>query len=255
MKKWILIGSVLIIIFIVFLLVGLSQLGPVIKNAVNTYGPQMTKTEVRLGDVSISLFSGEAKLKDFFLGNPGGFKSPQALSVGATYVDVDEGSLTGDTIIIDKIEVVRPEITYEKRGRADNFKTISNNVKGSVGRPDAAGKPSGEKSEGKKLLIKNFIVRDGKVNLVVSMLAEKSISASLPDIHLKNVGNRKEGVAPAEAFKEIFAALHAKIVSPTVTDTLDQELKDLGLDVKAAGESAKKELEAVTGKVKGLLGK
>jgi hypothetical protein len=74
MKKWILIGSVLIIIFIVFLLVGLSQLGPVIKNAVNTYGPQMTKTEVRLGDVSISLFSGEAKLKDFFSGQPRGIQ-------------------------------------------------------------------------------------------------------------------------------------------------------------------------------------
>ncbi len=68
MKKWIFISlSVLIVIFIVLLIVTLSNLGPIIKNAVNKYGPQITKTEVRLGDVGISLLSAEVKLKDFTL--------------------------------------------------------------------------------------------------------------------------------------------------------------------------------------------
>ncbi|MBW2359092.1 MAG: hypothetical protein JRF21_10575 [Deltaproteobacteria bacterium] len=66
MKKWILIGSgAVVVIIIVLLVVGVSNLGPIIKNAVNTHGPKMTKTEVRLGDVGISIFSAEAKLKDF----------------------------------------------------------------------------------------------------------------------------------------------------------------------------------------------
>ena len=84
MKKWILIGSCAVLVIIVIIVVwGLSNLGPIIKNAVNTYGPNITKTEVRLGDVNISIFSAEANLKDFFLGNPKGFKSSQAMSVGS----------------------------------------------------------------------------------------------------------------------------------------------------------------------------
>ena len=99
MKKWILIVlSVITVIIIIFLVAGLSNLGPLIKNAVNTYGPTITKTEVRLGDVGISLLSAEVKLKDFYLGNPKGYSSPYALQVGAIYLDAQERSLTGKTI-------------------------------------------------------------------------------------------------------------------------------------------------------------
>ena len=257
MKKWILIGSgAVVVIIIVLLVVGVSNLGPIIKNAVNTHGPKMTKTEVRLGDVGISIFSAEAKLKDFYLGNPRGFKSPQAMNVGAIYVDVDEKSLAGDTIVIDKIEVVAPEITYEKIRGTDNFKTILNNVKRSVGTDKPAKKgPSGKEGEGRKIIIRNFIVRDGKINLVMAVLGGKSISASLPDIHLKDIGKKKGGASPAEAFKEIFAELHEKISSPAVNDTLNKGLKALGIGVKEVGEGAKKGIGSVTDKVKGLFGK
>ncbi len=264
MKKWLLIGGVVVIILIIFLVVGVSNLGPLIKNAVNTYGPKITKTEMRLADVSISIFSGEAKLKGFYLGNPKGFKSPEAVKVGSVYVDVDEGSLTGDTIIIDKIEVVRPEITYEKARGTDNFQTILNNVKRTVGAGGPSKKETEKEGGGKKILIRDFIVKGGKVNLAMSMLAGKSISAPLPDIHLKDVG--KKGASPAEAFEEVFAALYEKITSHAVTDVLNHGLKALGPGIEAVGEGARKELEGVTGgakkelegvtdKVKGLFGK
>ena len=138
MKKWIYIGGAIVIVVVVLLVVGVSNLGPIVKSAVNTYGPKMTKTAVHLEDVSISIFSGEAKLQGFVLGNPKGFKTPSAMSVKSIFVNVDEGSLTGDTIIIDKIEVLRPEISYEKIRGADNFQTILNNVKKSADK----GKPS-----------------------------------------------------------------------------------------------------------------
>jgi uncharacterized protein involved in outer membrane biogenesis len=267
MKKWILVGiGGLIIVIIIVLIVGISNLGPIIKKTVNTYGPEITKTEVRLGDVGISILSGEAKLKDFLLGNPKGFKSPQAMSVGSVFVNVDEGSLAKDTIVIDKIEVVRPEITYEKVRGTDNFKSILNNVTRTVSTDKAAAKGTADEGEGRKVLIRDFIVRDGKVNLAMSMLGGKSVSASLPDIHLKDIGKEKGGASPAEAFKEIFAALYEKITSPAVTGSLNEGLKAMGKTLESAGEEAKKqletvgegakkELEGVTDKMKGLFGK
>ena len=129
MKKWILIGlgaAVVIVAVVVF--VGLSNLGPIIKSAVNTYGPKITKTELRVADVGVSILSAEAKIKNFFLGNPQGFKNDRAVQVGSIYVNVNEKSLTSNPIIIDRIEVKSPEISYEKKGKTDNFQSILSNV-------------------------------------------------------------------------------------------------------------------------------
>ena len=68
MKKFIYAGIALIVVVAAVLIIGLSNLGPIIKTAVNKYGPAMTKTDLRVHDVSISILSGEAKLKDFYLG-------------------------------------------------------------------------------------------------------------------------------------------------------------------------------------------
>ena len=259
MKKWMYIGGALILIVVAALVIGLSKLGPIIKTAVNTYGPKITKTDVRVKDVGISLFAGEAKLKDFYLGNPKGFNSPQAMSVKAIYVDVDEKSITGNPIIIDRIEVVAPEINYEKVQRTDNFKTILDNVKKSARTSESS--TSKEKSSkdgaGKKLVIKNFIVRDGNVNMAMSGHGGSSLSASasLPDIHLKNVGEKSGGATAAEVFDIVFAELYNKIVSPAVTATLTKELKTLVSQVPIEDEETKKTVEkTVNETVKGLFG-
>ncbi len=273
MKKWIFIGGGLVVIIVAVLVIGLSKLDRIIKSAVNTYGPGITKTEVRLDDVGVSLFSGEAKLKNFYLGNPKGFKSPQAMNVQAIYLDVNERSITSDTVMIDRIEVVGPEITYEKKSTTDNFKTILNNVKSTAAAGKSSKKQPGKEGEGKKLVIRNFIVRDGKVDLTMLLPGGSNVraSASLPYIHLKDIGKKQGGALPEEAFKEVFAALYEKIVSPAVAGTLNKELEALASHAQKATEEAKKELtsrvekatedaekeleKAVSEKVRGLLGK
>jgi uncharacterized protein involved in outer membrane biogenesis len=259
MKKWLIIAAAVVVVVIALVLFGLSKLGPIIKTAINTYGPEITKTDVRVKDVGVSIFSGEAKLKDFLLGNPKGFKSPAAMTVGSIFVKVNEKSIATDTIVIDKIEVIRPEITYEKASGTDNFQTILNNVKSATGGGTAAKKPAKEKGGGKKLLIKDLIIKDGKVNLTMTALAGKTVSTSLPEIHLKDIGKSKGSTSPAEAFKEVFAALHREITSPAVTDALKKSLKDLGLSVETLGEEPAKAIESVGGdatkKLKGLFGK
>ncbi len=267
MKKWILIGGGACVIIAIVVVLGVSNLGPMIKSAVNTFGPEITQTEVRLGDVGISLFSAEARLKDFFLGNPEGFKSPQAVSVGSIHVNVDEKSLTKDTIIIDRIEVVAPEINYEKVRGTDNFKAIQNNVNKVVSANKTAKKSGTEGKEGggKKIIIRNFIVKNGKVNLTMSAIGGKTIVANLADIHLKDVGQKQGGASPADAFKEIFDTLYAKITSPAVTNVFSEGLKTLGgtqeltegvpQQLGTASEGVKAGVKSATDKLKGLFDK
>jgi len=257
MKKWIFIGlGAIVVILIVVVVVGISKLGPIVKMAVNTYGPKITDTELRVDDVGISLFSAEAKLKEFFLGNPKGFKSPSAMKVGSVYVDVDEGSLTKDTIVINKVEVVGPEITYEKRGQTDNFKSILNNVQKNVPKGESAKKEPTKEGAGKQLVINDFILKNGKVNLAVELpggiFGDQEIKADLPDIHLKDIGKKKGGASPAEVAKEIFAALYGKITSPNVMGALNDQLKKLGgVGVETVEKAAQEGLKGATDAVKG----
>ena len=260
MKKWIIIGIALVVVVAVALVVGISYLGPIVKSAVNTYGPKMTKTEVRVNDVGISLLSGQAKLKDFYLGNPKGFKSPEAMSVKSIYVDVNEKSLTSNPIIIDRIEVVAPKINYEKLARTDNFKTILDNVNKSArkSKSSTSKQKSSEKSTGKKLVIRDFIVKDGFVNTAISAPGGSGIraSAELPDIHLKNVGEKSGGATAEEVFNIVFARLYEKIISPAVTANLNKQIGALTSQVGIKDEDSKKEVAKKADEaIKGLFGK
>ena len=250
MKKIALIGGGVVVLVIILLVVGLSNLGPIIKTAVNKYGPEMTKTEVSLSDVEISIFSGKADLKDFRIGNPKGFKSPHAISVRKVSVDVDEKSLTEDTIIIDKIEVVSPEIIYERTFKRDNFQSLLQNLQGTAAAEKTTATKTGGDSGGKKIMIRDFLLKDATLTLATTIMDVKSASAKIPDIHLKDLGTENDGLIPAEAFEKIIAALYKSITSPGVANALKQSLKGLEDDLKAAGEDAKKQLKATGEDVK-----
>jgi hypothetical protein len=245
MKKLAVIGGVLVVVIVVVLFLTLSNLGPIIKKAVNTYGPRITKTEIRLDEVDVSIFSGQAQLKDFSLGNPKGFSTAKAMDVGSIFVDVEEGSLTKDTIIIQKIDVVRPVITYEKTRGTDNFNAILANVQEAVGDGKPGKKePSAEKGPAKKIMIQEFILEGGQVNLATSLVPGKTVSASIPDIHLKDIGTKEEGITAAAAFEKILSAVYARIQAPAVMEKLNEALGQIREEAKALQEKAEKEVEA-----------
>lgn len=267
MKKWIYIAIGTVIVVAAVLIFGLSNLGPIIKSAVNSYGPEITETKVHIADVNVDLFSGEAKIKNFLLGNPAGYKSPDAIKVGSVLVQVNEKSLASDTIIVDKIEVINPQITFEHKGEGNNFLSILNNVKKNLGDEKLEQKSKKQGTE-KKLIIRDFIIKNGDVNLALSIakLGNKDITSPLPEIHLTNIGENSNGVTPTEAFNEIFTVLYGKILSPAVTEVFNKQLKTLGVNLDLFTNDAAKQL-GTTGKtmedkmtvigkqLKGLFGK
>jgi uncharacterized protein involved in outer membrane biogenesis len=176
------------------------------------------------------------------------------MKIGSIYVDVDEGSLIKNPIVIKKIEVVGPEITYERRGNTDNFEALLANVRKNVGQGESARKAPEKEEPGKQLVIDDLVIKQGKVNLAVEVpggvLGEKQISTDLPEIQLKDIGKNKGGSSPAEVAKEILAVLHAKITAPDVIGPLDDQLKKLGISAKGAVESVTQEgLKGATGAV------
>jgi hypothetical protein len=265
MKKLLIAGIVVVVVGAAVVFFTLSNLGPLIKKTVNTVGPEITKTAFSLDDVSVSIFSGEAKIKGILLGNPKGFKSSEAMKVGSVFVDIDEGSITKNPIIINKIEIIAPEITYEKISGSDNFQTILKNVQQSAkieqkAKTETTSTSSDSNAPGKKIVINNVIIKNGKVNLTMGILGGKKITAPLPDIHLKDIGKEKEGASPAEAFEKILSSLYSSINADSVTNLFNDglkklgnlgNLKDLGASgLQAGGETAQKAVDTAKESVK-----
>ena len=173
------------------------------------------------------------------MGNPKGFKSDHAMKVASINVDIDEGSITKNPIIINKIEIVAPEITYEKISVSNNFQVLLKNIQNSAkikGKTQTQSSSDGGLQD-KKIVINNVVLKEGKVNLVMAALGGKEITAPLPDIHLKDIGKNKNGVTPAQAFEQIFSSLYNSISADSVTQVFNDGLKQLGIlkDFGASG--------------------
>ena len=221
-------------VFAVFIVI--TRLDSLITKAINTYGPGITGTDVRIDDVRVSFLSGEATVTNFLLGNPKGYRSAHAATAAAIAVDLDIGSLLTDTVVVKRIEVIRPDIIYEKRGGTDNFKAIARHAEQKAKEKGLVSAEAAESKPEKKLIIREFIVKGGRVTLYTPDLPSGAASAAIPDMHLRNVGGN--GAEPTAVFGRILASLHDRLTMPIVADSLNRSL----LEARRAAEKGTRSL-------------
>jgi len=227
-------------------------LGQIVKKGVETAGPMVTKVDVKLDKASISLF-GSAELKGLFVGNPPGYKTDSAIKVGEVSVRLKPLSVLSDKIVVESVKVQSPEITIEGGIKDNNLTKILDNVNAAAGGADTTAK-KGEKTSGKKIQVTDLTITGAKVHANTLLSGGKTMTVSLPDIHLTNLGTGSDGMTPAELTKKVMDELMGKVV-PALTEGLanaGKEALNLG---KGTGEEAKKGAEKVTGGIKGLFKK
>jgi hypothetical protein len=209
-----------------------SSLDSLVKAGIEKYGSEATQVSVKVGGVKLAPADGEGVLTGLSIGNPGGFKTAHALSAGRIELGIDIGSVAKDVVVIKKIIVLAPEITYESGADGSNFDAIGRNVERYIG-----AKPKDDKEAGKKLIVERLVIKDAKASYAGTLTAGKVIGVPLPDIELRDIGKSKGGVSGGELAKAIVDALKQRMS------------KALGVD------AVKRGAEAVTDKVKGLFGK
>ena len=145
MKKWILrIGIIAVVLLVVVVAVAAMFMGSIIKKGVETVGPPITKTEMKLDGASLSIISGSGAIKGFRMGNPEGFKAPQAIKVGTVELGVKPMSVLSDKVHVTHVRVDGADITFETQGAnimANNLSKILENVEAVAG---GGGKPAGK---------------------------------------------------------------------------------------------------------------
>jgi hypothetical protein len=266
MKRGLLIGGGVVVIAIavgVYFLI--SNLGGIIKTAVEKYGSEILKAEVTLNEVDFSTSSGQAWLKGFNIGNPEGFNTDRAFALGAVDVTVDTGTITDDTIVIKEIVVEAPDVTYELGGSGSNLNQLKENADAYV---EVATRGGGgeETAEGKKLIIENLYIREAKMNVSATFLGGKKFGATLPEIHLADIGKDKGGAGPGEIVDKVITAL-TDTATATVSNIdfgdmagkVQEQLGDLmsgaGGMAGQAGDMMKKATEGATGGAADIMNK
>ncbi|MDJ0945462.1 MAG: hypothetical protein QNJ30_18495 [Kiloniellales bacterium] len=281
MKRGLAIGGGIVVVLILVVGIGgyylLSNLGSLVVAAVERYGSEVTQTPVSLADAKVDITSGEGALSGLKVGNPSGFKSDSAISLGEIAVKLDTGSVTEKTIVVKEIAVSQPEVTYEISEAGSNIDAIRRNVEafaaaqgGSGGAPGGSDQPAAEGGDGeRKLVIDDLYIRGGTVKVSATFMEGETLSAVLPDIHLTGIGKGTGGATPQQVVEQIVAALGdetGKVISGMNLDALRQGATGLlkeGAGAAAgaageaggvAGEALQEGAEEAEGAIKNLLG-
>lgn len=179
-----------------------SPLNALVKAGIEKFGSAMTQTLVRVAKVKLSPINGQGAIFGLSLGNPKGFKTPHAFKVDHIEVALKPSSLTKDVILIHRVLIVAPDISYEKNDGGTNFEAIQRNVERSLG--SEKGK-STNNEPGRKMIIESLIIRDIKVNY------NGKLDLALPDIELHNIGKKQGGMTSAQVVKTIITELNTRL--------------------------------------------
>lgn len=255
MKK-IVIGIVvaLVVLVIVAVVAVTLFLDSGIKKGVETFGPQLAKVNIKLDGVSLSLLTGSGSINGLVVGNPEGFKSANAISVGQASLAISPSSLMSDKLVIKSVRVEAPEITFEGGLGGNNLSKLLDNVNASLGGSGAGKEPGAPKEQGpgKKLQVDDFLISGATVKVSLTGMGGKIVTVPLPDIHLTNLGQGAEGIAAADLTKLV---LNEVIAGATKAATSDA-VKDLTKGVTdAAGKTAADAVGKATKGIGGLFKK
>lgn len=247
MKRWMKVVVGAIVALVVLLLLLNLFAGNIVKGAINTAGPKMLGVPISVKAVSVGLLRGKFGITDLVIGNPEGFKTPEAIRLGQVTVAVKMASVFSKVLVIDRIYVGGPEITYEVGLKGSNIGAIQEKAAPSTPteeQPEPAKQPA---KEAKKVQINDFLVESGRIHVSTVGMAGHAMTIPLPTIHLTDIGKESGGASPKEVVAKVFGAIGSTVSSAATgigkgAQAIGKGAVDAG---KAVGEGAAKALEGV----------
>ena len=165
-----------------------------VKKVVETVGPDIAKVKITLGDVSLSPLSGKGEITNLVVGNPQGFEAPDLLKAEKISVSIQPSSLLSKKVVVRSILIQKPVITFEGSLDGNNLSKLEENINQSLGVSS---------SEKRKLQVDELVIQGARLNVSISPLGGKGVTAPLPDIHLTNLGTGPDGITPGQLAQEI----------------------------------------------------
>ena len=198
----------------------LNSLDLIVRVAIEHYAPEVLGVPVKVRGIDISAADGRGSLRGLDIGNPGGFDAPYAARVGEIRVALDPATATAAVVHIRSLTVAAAAITYERGDRGTNLEAIQKNIRGYIdqsGGPSAS-RPAEAKHGKRKFVIDHLAIEGGRVTMTNPGLHGQGIDFTLPDIHLRNVGEREGGLTASEVGNVVAGELQARIAQRVLSN-------------------------------------
>lgn len=255
-------------------------LGKIIKTSFNSLIPEILGVEASIQRVDLSFLSNKIMIDKLAIKNPSNFDSENIFYIKHFNIDMTIPRIFKDQVLVDKIMISSPELTYEVKNGKTNFIEIKERIENHLKKEhdekdDDDGKDDNDDDNDdndddddlKVFKIKHFIIYNAKIHIIVEGIAlEKKIAK----IELKNVENKY--LSLDEIADEIMSSLLSKIdkkikIKEIIQDTIKgkvnldkikdkvnlDELKDkvnydeienkVKINIKEQEEKIKKEIE------------
>ncbi|OFW83342.1 MAG: hypothetical protein A2018_02480 [Alphaproteobacteria bacterium GWF2_58_20] len=244
-------------IFVALLVVGgiflYGSIDSVVAAAIRGYGPKITGVPVAIESVKVTPTEGRAVLRGLVVGNPDGFETPHAFSLGEIRMVLDVKSLGSDVVHIQEIVIDNPEITYEYGVSGSNIDAIRAHVASlSSGKASTGSGDTSPKGEGAKLIIDSLVISGGKIDVSAAMLKGKTLRVPLPDIHLSDIGKKSEGASAAEVVSKVMSAVSSGVSGAVSKLDLGALSKKIQESSGATAEDVKKSADDAVKRLKGM---
>ncbi len=243
MKKIVLCAVLVLLIAIgggVFFL--LSNIDDLVKSAIETYGSQAAKTDVRVDAVKIVLTDGSGSIKGLTVANPPGFETTKVFSLGEISTQIDLESLSEDLIVIEHITVRGAKVFFElNQAGKTNLQELKNNISSSPAASSTGSSSSQTAGAEPKLKIRKVLFADGNIHASVVPL-DKKYDLKLPKIEMRDLGG-SQGATPAQIADQILKVLTDRALAEVQKQGIDQYKKKLEAKVNQKIEAEKKKIE------------
>ena len=248
--------TLILVLVIAFHLFGTKA----IKIGIEVGATQALKVPVAVEDVSLSILTGKAGVKNLIIDNPSGYKNEKMLELGQARINLDMGSVLSETVRIEDILLENVSVVLEQKGLTNNIQEVLKGMTGESPEPETEEEQPSEKPS-KKLLIKKLQINGVAVTVkLLPIPGRKDIVLKLEPITLTNLGSDNKmdiavltnkillaivggiskqgaGILPDEIIKPLGDSL--KILGATT----EAVLKEGGKALKEVGETGKQALD------------
>jgi hypothetical protein len=207
-----------------------TNLDGIVQRAIAHYGSEMSGAKVSVDGVQIRTTDGAGTVHGLVIGNPAGFKTAHAISVGVIDVAVDIHTVADPVVVIRRIVIDSPDVNYEKGSDGTNFDAIQRNIaKALAAGSDGSAQTSATGKPAKKIIVDELVIRNAHAHATSPALLGQSVSATLPDVVLRNLGRAEGGLTPAQLGDRVAKAISQRLVASL---GFERALKSLGDRVK-----------------------
>ena len=216
----------LVVVIAIALFIGVKNLDGLVEAAIESVGPTVTKTDVKVDSVKIQLTKGRGEVHSLTLANLPGYSDKPIFRVGQVALQIAPGSLTKDVIVIEEILVDGAQLSAEHKGVADiNLKELLDNMTSGSAEPEST-----TASPDLRFMVEQLSFTNAQLHLSSTELGERDLA--MKDIRLSNLGDKERGLTSQELTKALLQPLIAQAQTRVA-----REIRDL------AGDSIKDKLE------------